>query len=203
MRKLYIIIFLLFAFCLLNFSLLFALETDTHENINEFIVRNTLNGFSLDDYLRDQLGFSEGYDEKFKLKRTMKVLDWIKIGGKLEDKPPGCIPYWRSLRHFHNPLTDQGLKGTLESSIQWSQKPAETQSCGYYSWHDVRGYFLNALTSQTKTDRDKNFAETFRGLGQLMHLVQDLSVPAHTRDDGHYVLHSYKKGLEMMRGRRI
>ena len=195
MRKLYIIIFLLFAFCLLNFSFLFALETDTHENINEFIVRNTLNGFSLDDYLRDQLGFSEGYDEKFKLKKTMKVLDWIKIGGKLEDIPYWYMLYLRSVNHFHNPLTDQGFSGIWgtgflsgDSSIQWSQKSLGTQSPGgHYSWFDVRDYFYKALTTTDKTTRETNFADTFRGLGQLMHLVQDLSVPEHTRDDGHYL----------------
>ncbi len=170
-------------------SLSYALETDTHEVINEYIAINTLNGFSLDSYLKDNLEFQKGRNEIFNSK---KVWEWVKEGGKYEDKPSGCIPYWRSLRHFHNPLTDQGLKGTLESSIQWSQKPAGTQSCGYYSWHDVRGYFYNALTSSAKTERDEKFAQTFRGLGQLMHLVQDLSVPAHTRDDAH-ILYNYEK----------
>lgn len=42
------------------------------------------------------------------------------------------------------------------------------------------------MTSTNKTTRDTNFAQTFRGLGHLMHLVQDMSVPEHTRDDGHY-----------------
>ncbi len=51
----------------------------------------------------------------------------------------------------------------------------------------MRGYFFEALTSVDKPDRDENFVQTFRGLGQLMHLVQDMSVPEHTRDDGHYV----------------
>ena len=44
-----------------------------------------------------------------------------------------------------------------------------------------------ALTSTGNTERDKYFAETFRGLGQLMQLVTDMSVPEHTRDDGHYL----------------
>jgi len=181
---------------LVTFAILFslvsfcnALETDTHEVINEYIARNELNGFSLDSYLKDQLNIDEGIEESFD---SNKAWWWLKKGGKYEDKPSGCIPYWRSLRHFHNPLTDQGLKGTLESSIQWSQKPAGTQSCGYYSWHDVRGYFYNALTSSAKTERDEKFAQTFRGIGQLMHLVQDLSVPAHTRDDTH-ILYNYEK----------
>ncbi len=145
------ILFSLASFC-------YALETDTHEDINEYIARNTINGFSLDSYLKDQLAIQGGIEESYDSKEIWK---WMREGGRYEDKPPWCIPYWRSLRHFHNPLTDKGLDGIPESSIQWSQKPAETQSCGHYSWHDVRGYFLKALTSQTKSDRDENFAETF------------------------------------------
>ena len=182
------ILFSLASFC-------YALETDTHEYINEYIARNTINGFSLDSYLRNQLNIEEGIKDIFNSKY---VWWWLSKGGKYEDKPPWCIPYWRSLRHFHNPLTDKSLEGILESSIQWSQKPAGTQSCGHYSWDDVRGYFLKALTSQTKSDRDENFAETFRGLGQLMHLVQDLSVPAHTRDDIHPLYNYETWALEIL-----
>ena len=131
-----------------RFSL--ALETDTHEKINEFIVTNTLNEFSLDDYLRKQLGFPKGYDEKFTLDQTKKVLEWIKIGGKFEDVPPDSAPFIRSVNHFHNPINNKGFSGFFgaglfsgESALQWSQKPPETQCPGgYYSWHDVRGYFL-------------------------------------------------------------
>jgi hypothetical protein len=74
-----------------------------------------------------------------------------------------------------------------KSAIAWSQKAPGTQSPGgYYSWYDVRGYYYNALASPDVNTRNTNFADTFRGLGQLMHLVQDMSVPEHTRDDGHY-----------------
>ncbi|MCP4608470.1 MAG: hypothetical protein GY845_07135, partial [Planctomycetes bacterium] len=75
-----------------------------------------------------------------------------------------------------------------ESAVLWSQKSLGTQSPGgHYSWKDVREYFYEALTSGNKVDRDENYAQTFRGLGQLMHMVQDMSVPEHTRDDGHYI----------------
>jgi hypothetical protein len=49
------------------------------------------------------------------------------VGGNYEDKPPGVIPYLRSVNHFHNPLTDQGFSGIWgtgflsgESSIQYN-----------------------------------------------------------------------------------
>jgi len=178
----------IFAALLIISSSGYSLETNTHEFINEYIARNTLNGFLLDAYLKDQLHISEGIEVKY---ASNKVWWWLRIGGTYEDTPPGCIPYWRSVRHFHNPLTDAGY-GPFESSISWSQKSAGSQSCGHYSWHDVRAYFYNALTSPLKMERDRHFAQTFRGLGQLMHLVQDLSVPAHTRNDGH-ILYNYEK----------
>jgi hypothetical protein len=172
-------------------SFCYALETLTHETINEYIVRNTMNGFSLDSYLKTQLGIQGGIEESFNSKQVWK---WFREGGLKEDIPYWYMPYLRSVNHFHNPLTDQGFSGIWgtgflsgESSIQWSQKPKGTQSPGgYYSWFDVRDYFYKALTSINKTTREQNFADMFRGLGQLMHLVEDLSVPEHTRDDGHY-----------------
>ena len=200
MRKLYRAILLFFAFSLPFFSLAFALETDTHEEINEFITTNTLDGFSLDTYLQNQLGFENGIDKEFEgnwfwfITATKPVWRWIEIGGKYEDKPPLTLPYLRSVNHFHNPLTDQGFSGIWggtewlsgESSIQWAQEPVGTQNPGgYYSWYDVREYYYNALTSTDQDTRNTNFAKTFRGVGQLMHLIQDASVPAHTRDDGH------------------
>ena len=173
------------------FSKSYALDPKTHRALNKYIADNTINDFSLDSFLRNQLGFQKGREESF---NSLEVWEWLREGGEHEDKPPGAIiPYIRSFNHFHNPLTDKGYKGIGVSSIQWSQRPQETQTPqGYYSWHDVRDYFYNALIATDKTTRGENFADTFRGLGQLMHLVQDLSVPSHTRDDGH-LLYNYEK----------
>ena len=40
----------------------YSLETNTHALINEYIARTTLNGFSLDTHLKDQLRISEGIE---------------------------------------------------------------------------------------------------------------------------------------------
>src|SRR3990172_7950744 len=42
-----------------------------------------------------------------------------------------------------------------------------------------------ALTSPTDTERQANFAKTFKGLGHLIHLIQDVAQPAHVRNDAH------------------
>jgi len=82
------------------------------------------------------------------------------------------------------------------SAIDWINKPIDTQDCGYYSWNDAREYYYAALTKTDKATRETNFAETFRSLGQLMHLIQDMSVPEHTRNNGHYIAYDYEKWVD-------
>jgi len=160
----------------------YAFEGKTHSDINKYIAENTLDGFSLNTYLIDELGIQGGAQISFEYNKVNKTItNWLGYGGEMEDDP-----LLRTFNHFYNPLTNQGLKGIITSSLAWTQLPAGMQSPGgKYSWHDVRGYFYNALTAIDETTRDNNFADTFRGLGQLIHLVQDSSVPWHTRDDAH------------------
>ena len=72
----------------------------------------------------------------------------------------------------------------------------------YFAWPDTRNYFYNALTAKTKEDREHNFAMTFFSLGHSLHMLEDMAVPAHTRNDflydhiWHGVIHgSYLEGF--------
>lgn len=173
-----------------------ALEVKTHKAINEIVGKvQAPSGFSLNQYLIDNLKFSNGINEEISDSSGKKqyIYFWLRDGGEYEDVPHWYLMYLRSKNHFHNPINEQGFSGIWDtgflsgmSAINWALSSPNTQSPGgYYSWADVRSYYLKALTLGTKTDRDTNFAQTFRGLGQLMHLVQDMSVPEHTRNDGH------------------
>lgn len=168
-----------------------GLNEDTHEAINKRVAQITLtNGFSLNDYLINQLGLKNGILEVFDNKN---VWLWLQLGGRYEDVPPGSIipliGYTvRSRNHFHDPITDMGYHGLFfsgMSSIEWALSDAQTQGLGYYSWKDVMGYYKEALTNEDQDTRNTNFAKTFRGIGQLMHHIQDASSPAHTRNDQH------------------
>ena len=104
----------------------------------------------------------------------------------------GMFPYWRSRNHFHNPIDNSGFSGIWDtgllsgmSALDWAMQPPNSQNCGCYSWNDVRDYYYRALTSPDKGTREIYFAETFRGIGQLMHLVPDMSVPEHVRNNSH------------------
>ena len=92
-----------------NSSSIYSLEKETHAILNEKIAQGTINNFSLNTYLINQLGLKGGVNE---LINNKEVYRWIRDGGKTEDEPF----YTRSFNHFHNPLLpwDQaGLKGTL------------------------------------------------------------------------------------------
>jgi hypothetical protein len=186
--------------------------------MNRDISTKIMNGFLLDDYLYANLGFEKGTYEPIAKQTTIEtttmtatgpitgtaietaikeVYKWFVDGGRFEDLPPATIPYLRSNNHFHNPLKPLEQAGysylSGKSAIAWSQSPKGTQTPGgYYSWNDVRDYFYSALIGTDKNARNTNFAETFRGVGQLMHLAQDMSVPEHARNDGH-VAYAYEE----------
>ena len=124
------------------------------------------------------------------------VWEWVRDGGQFEDTPGGIqIPYMRSNNHFHDPLiepwTNAGLNvagfSPFKSSLIWAQDQGALASLfgGDWSWKKARDSFHKGLTGLNQEERDKNLADTFRALGQGMHLIQDVSVPAHVRNDAH------------------
>jgi hypothetical protein len=76
------------------------------------------------------------------------------------------------------------------SSILWQQYPSQESlnSGGSWSWQDARRQYAAALTNTSLEERGNDFADTFLALGHLTHLVQDASVPAHTRNDDHLLI---------------
>ncbi len=142
---------------------------------------------SLDLVLRSHLGFPEGLDTML-MQRPAR--QWVQEGAFLEDEPEARVRH-----HFHNPLAlwnAAGLQLALvsgQSSLLWQQNLHQDSFVGAgnetWSWPVARQHFYNALAAPTKAQQDQAFAWTFRALGQVMHLIQDASVPAHVRNDPH------------------
>ena len=182
----------------------FAYEPGTHREVAERAALPARS--SLDSVLRTELGIAQGVDVRL-LGQTPTEL--IGLGAAGEDDPD-----LRSLNHFHNPLIDPwddaglsvgfGLLARGTSSVLWQQRLEQDSASvrvlvplrvggGNWSWQDARRRYLDALTGSDRGDRlnsrpggrEKTLAEVFLGLGHLMHVVQDATVPAHVRNDPH------------------
>jgi hypothetical protein len=182
-----------------------ALNEDTHELVNEAAIPRE----RLDRALRG-LGLRQGIDEPF---QGFTATRWMRQGGRMEDDGSILLGTARYLRHFHDPLQpwdSAGLKwpilGQHESSVRWMQRPGtQPKRClaGDWSWQEARRYYLDALTCEDPDQRDQAWANLFRALGQVMHLVVDASVPEHTRNDPHplgRLFGSYEYWLERQQG---
>ncbi|MBI4823018.1 MAG: hypothetical protein HY805_02155 [Nitrospirae bacterium] len=155
--------------------LLLPIHGLTYEkNIHWEITKNAINRSIISDYLKNNLGIS--LDAEFD-KRSGR--DWIKEGSRWEDDAP------RWLHHFYDPTTGQGLNYSGitygKPSLQWGKSDVNNA----YNWNSARDYYYLALTNTDSKDRESAFAHVFRRLGQIIHLIQDIAVPAHTRNDPH------------------
>jgi hypothetical protein len=167
-----------------------AFKVETHRALNERAVEAS----DLDRYLREELGLLHGINEEF---QAGTVRSWIGLGGEGEDKFNdsewrGALA--RSRHHFQNPLRQWDAAGlddrcffvrfTGRASVRWAQLDTD-QPGGSARWTDARSSFLLLLTSSSKAERDQSGSDLFRILGQQMHLISDLAVPAHVRNDSH------------------
>jgi len=176
-----------------------AFEVATHRTINEAAA---IDSASLDPFLVHHAGLARGLIEPLK---GSQVIQWIGLGGVLEDQFQGSETLGgilRSSRHFHNPLLpwdrsglDIPLLPRFESSVRWAQR-ADQGITGQAAWADARRAFFEAATGGTDSARQQSYADTFRILGQLMHLVADLAQPAHTRNDMHVLGDDLEKFID-------
>jgi len=134
------------------------------------------------------------YNDNFDRKLTEEQINWLMNGSIAEDTPP------RWVNHFYNPETGAGWdadklgnvdKGMLSSFSKWAisnrtplaannwvSNGSAQRDYGRYggdqSWH-------KALQSYVDGDMEASFY----ALGHILHLVEDMTVPDHTRGDTH------------------
>jgi len=120
------------------------------------------------------------YNAQFDPNLTTEEINWIKQGSIDEDTPT------RWLNHFYDPIYNRGIWfGKQELSAKDWANDAKAQmsfALGDKTWD--RG-----LDDLRKNDRGKAFKE----LGHIVHLISDMSVPAHTRDDIHVLGDYYEQ----------
>ena len=111
----------------------------------------------------------ELFNSETREKITEQELAWIIQGAKEEDTPI------RWMNHFYNPETGRGLLA-FASAKDWTGQNLKQSLYpkGNQTWQ-------KAIESYAKGDEKGAFI----ALGHNLHLIEDMAVPAHTRDDIH------------------
>jgi hypothetical protein len=144
-----------------------------------------------------------GKVEPDKTNRT--ISDWLKVGSTIEDEDG----HWQPIRprhHFYDPCRNSGLDNqtdhpnwrnymctwtgfdlTGESALWWAKKGYDrgnrTPRYNENYWWSAREDFRRALVLEGKKYRELNLASMFLNLGCVLHLIEDMGVPAHSRND--------------------
>jgi|GEM_PF-1382855 hypothetical protein len=141
------------------------------------------------------------------IKKQKKITDWIIGGGYSADEPEGPS----ALVHFYDPmapegkryLTDQQLvteilhygSSTLNANPMtdardWGLRDLSRNMERYginfvqeYSYDDAKENMKKALASHE--NGNEYYGRAWRGVGETMHMISDMTVPAHVRNDGH------------------
>lgn len=117
------------------------------------------------------------YNKNTKEKISPEEMGWIRKGSIEEDKAP------RWINHFYDPIHNTGLKDNLKgnpakSAVEWAHsstgQTAPLIGTGDYTWEAAIYYYQ-------KGDKEKAYI----ALGHILHLIEDMAVPAHTRNDAH------------------
>ncbi|MCD4694091.1 thermonuclease family protein, partial [bacterium] len=105
----------------------------------------------------------------FNKKLGSEEINWIVEGAIAEDTDP------RYLNHFYNPETGQGLSDGVFSgnSAKWWA----------YNQKSVSGDY--SVPKILENYKEGNKKRAYQGVGHILHLIQDMSVPAHVRNDAH------------------
>ena len=153
-------------------------------NVHQKIADNAITASGVEQSLFNNMGILLNKD-KFKDSSffNMNAREWIEAGSDWEDNIVGTSEELRFMNHFFDPKTGSGLNFVgAASSLVWGKDHGNN----LFNWYRTRQHYHWALTAPKKTDRDAAFARVFRALGQLIHLVHDLAVPAHVRNDPHF-----------------
>jgi hypothetical protein len=176
-------------------ELAYARSVATHSYLSAVGLKTTT---QLDVTRRTQLPELAGYDN------PGTPLGWLVEGAIREDdyntnlsfvgcasprNPPSAID--RVRHHFYDPDTNRGMSLGLLTGLpapEWAlgelgRGPGATEN--QFSLIDARLYQLRSLIEAAPEERERQAALMFRSLGQVIHLLQDMAQPQHTRNDIH------------------
>ncbi len=164
----------------------YAYIEETHQDLSSEALK--ISNVAIEPSLLQNLGLEKyGANQTFpspiNTNDIKTIREIIRDGAKFEDAFP------RSLSHFYNPINNTaGMGGN--TSPDWAIEDNGNITSGLsgeqsYSYKDAMEFFNQALTAQTKQERDENWGSVFQALGQIIHHVQDMAQPDHARNDAH------------------
>lgn len=156
-------------------------EVGTHRAIAEVAVRR--GDCNADAYLKNDLLITQGISLTVSGKSMIVKLQ---DGAQNEDESYLIRPF----NHFYDPITNSGIRDFAVgiNSLQWAWDSGSNNE----DWGDTRTKFFDAVTLPSRTARNAALAETFFRLGHVIHLVEDLGQPQHTRNDAHKIGADYE-----------
>ena len=169
--------------CGLVSSVVNAYEVETHKVLSEEAAEQS----KFSEYL-PLIGLKSLQDQLTDVATTKSIVNWIREGANDEDDTISKN-FARYRNHFYDPQHGgQGYafgKLTGEPSPDWGLEDARTFATQSYSLKDARQYYYDALTLTNGDNRQMWMARTFYTLGHLIHLIEDMAQPQHTRNDSH------------------
>jgi hypothetical protein len=124
---------------------------------------------------------------------SKNVKEWVEHGGMSADEPQ--LP--ASFVHFYDPTEDEGeryLKDLLNKFYEnWGVENPKTDHVEWaisdvrneYNYEAGKTAFRNALEQPDEMVRDMNMSFAWRAFGQTLHLIADMGIASHVRDDAH------------------
>ncbi len=209
-----IILFILL-FLGIDINCVFSYNDKVHQKINENasnIINSTLNDV-LTEKLTISQGIKKKL-KKGKIEQTITEWisfggEAEDYGYWPKDSPDNS----RAFNHFHDPTKEwnnAGLDNVINnlylvnylrypvSAILWGLDSGRQDFIwnfsGDWSWGNAKELyyiylagknFEGDLIANTEVERNAHLADSLRAVGQVMHLLQDMSVPLHTRNDVH------------------
>jgi len=126
------------------------------------------------------------YNENTEKKITKEQIDWIIKGSIDEDDPVS-----RCINHFFDPISGKGLTDGKYKYIPGIPAPKWANS----SLDQTIGIYKDDFSWQSAiyNYQEGNLKEAFISLGHVLHLLEDMGVPSHTRNDAHEKGDPYEK----------
>jgi len=151
-------------------------------------VETPINGLKITRWLRDGSKLEDVPNCRASNHFHNPLRDWTASGMRDE---PWFIDWWCSESEYP--------PNNIKSAVHWATGYSEPSPDGVkpgtnnqWDWDHSREYYYIYLTGKdydgnvvadTEEQRKRYFADSFQAVGQVLHVLQDMAVPAHVRND--------------------